>query len=398
MWQANDGSNRFSQYANLDGTLDNDLLTFRSFSTDNILSLTGNGNVGIGTSTPGAKLDVNGNVYVRGALGLYTDSIRAYSGTNIAFNNTGNTTFIGNVGIGTTSPLGKLHANGGDAYFGDEENNARRMYFRRNAATVGGITTDSGLFSLFGGASPATHLTVRSSGNVGIGVTNPIVKLDVAGNIRIDAGTADFNYALDVTKATQRVAKFESTGTNAAADVLIIDADNSNSRAALQIQGNGGANEVLFATSGGNVGIGTTTPAYKLDVAGTIRAFSASDASIYSSRTGGSTIRIEGGSSSGYIKTTTNHPLSFGTNNANDLLYIATTGNVGIGITPDTRLDVNGAITQRELSADPTDPAEGSSVTWQSDGTGGGDDGDIMMKITAGGVTKTITLIDFSAA
>ena len=50
-----------------------------------------------------------------------------------------------------------------------------------------------------------------------------------------------------------------------------------------------------------------------------------------------------------------------------------------------------------ELSEDPADPIEGQSVLWQSDGAGSGDDGDIMVKITAGGVTKTITLIDFSA-
>jgi len=49
-----------------------------------------------------------------------------------------------------------------------------------------------------------------------------------------------------------------------------------------------------------------------------------------------------------------------------------------------------------ELSEDPADPIEGQSVLWQSDGAGSGDDGDIMIKITAGGVTKTITLIDFS--
>jgi hypothetical protein len=58
---------------------------------------------------------------------------------------------------------------------------------------------------------------------------------------------------------------------------------------------------------------------------------------------------------------------------------------------------VTGALTQKELSADPDDPFEGESVTWQSDGTGSGDDGDIMMKIRAGGVTKTVTLVDFSA-
>lgn len=74
-------------------------------------------------------------------------------------------------------------------------------------------------------------------------------------------------------------------------------------------------------------------------------------------------------------------------------------GNLGIGTTPpDTRLDVAGAITSRELSADPGNPDEGAHVIWQSDGTGFGDDGDIVIKITAGGVTKTVTLVDFSAA
>tara|TARA_R100000808_G_scaffold13906_2_gene33331 strand:- start:20255 stop:20572 length:318 start_codon:yes stop_codon:yes gene_type:complete len=50
-----------------------------------------------------------------------------------------------------------------------------------------------------------------------------------------------------------------------------------------------------------------------------------------------------------------------------------------------------------EKSADPSNPAEGEATIWMSDGTGAGDDGDIMIKITAGGSTKTATLIDFSA-
>jgi len=73
-------------------------------------------------------------------------------------------------------------------------------------------------------------------------------------------------------------------------------------------------------------------------------------------------------------------------------------GNVGIGSSdPDTRLDVNGAITFRELSSDPSDPDEGCAVLWRGDGGGTGDDGDILLKITTGGSTKTTTLVDFSA-
>lgn len=73
-------------------------------------------------------------------------------------------------------------------------------------------------------------------------------------------------------------------------------------------------------------------------------------------------------------------------------------GNLGVGVaSPDYKLDVDGGIGARELSADPSDPDEGAYVMWMSDGTGSGDDGDIMIKITAGGSTKTTTLVDFSA-
>jgi hypothetical protein len=57
----------------------------------------------------------------------------------------------------------------------------------------------------------------------------------------------------------------------------------------------------------------------------------------------------------------------------------------------------SGSLSGSELSSDPSDPAEGKWVMWQSDGTGTGDDGDILIKITAGGSTKTTTLVDFSS-
>lgn len=49
-----------------------------------------------------------------------------------------------------------------------------------------------------------------------------------------------------------------------------------------------------------------------------------------------------------------------------------------------------------ERASDPADPAEGKSVIWQSNGTGTGDDGDIIIKVTANNVTKTLILVDFS--
>ena len=50
--------------------------------------------------------------------------------------------------------------------------------------------------------------------------------------------------------------------------------------------------------------------------------------------------------------------------------------------------------------AEPSDPAEGEAVLWlSSDGTSTGDAewGDLMVKITKGGQTKTATLANFAA-
>lgn len=49
-----------------------------------------------------------------------------------------------------------------------------------------------------------------------------------------------------------------------------------------------------------------------------------------------------------------------------------------------------------EQSIDPPNPPQGQSVIWQSDGTGTGESGDILMKITVGAVTKTLMIAEFS--
>jgi len=51
-----------------------------------------------------------------------------------------------------------------------------------------------------------------------------------------------------------------------------------------------------------------------------------------------------------------------------------------------------------ERSTNPDAPAEGKMILWMSDGTGVGDDGDLIIAATAGGVTRIGTLWDFSGA
>ena len=88
-----------------------------------------------------------------------------------------------------------------------------------------------------------------------------------------------------------------------------------------------------------------------------------------------------------------------------DSLSTSTSGSLGIGLeNSDEVLHVygntklEGPLILNERTYDPDNPEEGNSVIWMSNGNGSGDDGDIMIKITAGGVTKTVTLVDFSSS
>ena len=140
----------------------------------------------------------------------------------------------------------------------------------------------------------------RSTGNVGIGTTNPSYKLEVNG----------------VIKGSQ----IEINGNQL-----------KNTVSDLHIQLDGGKNTIMNGTSG-NVGIGTTTPSFKLDVNGTARFNSQFD--IYG------TTRVThfnwGANGDAYIRSG---------EDAGKIILQDIGGNVGIGtVSPTSKLDVNGDI------------------------------------------------------
>jgi hypothetical protein len=243
-------------------------------SVGTLSSLLVSGNVGVGTVTATEKLQVVGNVLsTQQFLGQTTDSATAPSfswsgdtncgmfrpGTDIiGFTTNGaekaRILSNGNVGIGITNPTEKLQVVG-------NLNLSTGSSFKINGADV---LTGSGLGTGVTGSSLTSVGTLSSllvSGNVGIGTATATQKLHVVGNIlstgSIDAGTQFLGQSTDSATAPS----FSWTG----------DTNCGMFRPGTDIIGftTNGAEKARIL-SNGNVGIGITNPADKLEVAGNV--------------------------------------------------------------------------------------------------------------------------------
>src|SRR6266850_1825357 len=162
----------------------------------------------------------------------------------------------GNVGIGTGSPGTSLDVKGDTGITISGSNQNAAYVLKRDYATgymhfVGGQTGYSG-FRFFTD-STSDKVTFMNNGNVGIGSTNPGLKLEVYG------------------VANAHAAYFYNPAAAGTSFGPLIDAGGNSSDATLRVRSRTGT-DYFFIRGDGNVGIGTVSPQYKLDVAGTINS------------------------------------------------------------------------------------------------------------------------------
>jgi len=274
------------------------------------------------------------NAYVSatyGSTGSYVPLVLRTSDTDRLTITTG-----GNVGIGTTAPLSLLHVN--------------------DSSTAGAIRVTN--------VSGTTIFFVNgSSGKIGIGTDGP------SGTIGFKAGNSSVNIINDIVATTTTNSTFDigigdlsGGGTNRRGIIRFQNIADANNGTYIQFwtTQNGVSNaERMRIDNLGNVGIGTTSPAYALDIqpntAPKLRLYdsvtpTAANYMIFTN-TGGRFFVGQDSSTgnglgnaalpyAGTMITESAYPLAFGTNN-NINMVIKSGGNVGIGATsPNSTLQV----------------------------------------------------------
>ena len=246
------------------------------------------GKVGINTITPDLLLTVHGNTRLGRAGNNYAGDPNkvVISGQGIEDSNTGN--FYGSYGFLELS-ANTNYTGGARKYAITNALGANKFAIIRSDSNLGGMQIGAN------GAVPTgavADFVINNTGGVGIGYESPTQKLDVAGNARIGGAFQGVELILEATDTagapamttTMRYVGYEGRGIgNLYTDQSYagewfagLNYSGGFSRWSIGYDGSTGQSEYLTKSlftvrNTGNVGIGDTSPSYKLTVPGSFK-------------------------------------------------------------------------------------------------------------------------------
>jgi hypothetical protein len=251
------------------------------------------GRVGIGTTTPLTELDVSGSVSATTYYGDGSNLTGIVGTPDDDWTISGDTIYheVGNVGIGTTSPGYPLDVNGSvsaTTYYGDGSNltgiagtpdadwtvAGSHMYSAVPGSVGIGTSIPEKKFHVAGDVKATTYYGDGSNLTGISGTTDNDWTIDGAdvyhetGNVGI--GTAIPTAPLTIQTTTGTDVQFSSSGSNA--DIVAPVQFNIGTSNIQGLHLMTGGSTRMCVTGTGQVGIGTTSPSQQLDVTGAVNA------------------------------------------------------------------------------------------------------------------------------